>query len=110
MKAIPKAIAEAALVDGAAVWLMLPKDDLPLCRPAFAALATLQRSSGSTTSSSGPSLIASGGERPVTSAINNLQGPVPQQLQPHRRRSDAPHPDSDADRLSGPCSASSWPD
>ena len=42
MKTIPKELGEAAMVDGASVWRQYWQIILPLCRPAFAALATLE--------------------------------------------------------------------
>ena len=42
MKTISKELTEAALVDGASVWMIYRKVILPLCRPALAALATLE--------------------------------------------------------------------
>ncbi|HTJ33295.1 MAG TPA: carbohydrate ABC transporter permease, partial [Dactylosporangium sp.] len=41
MRTLPTEITEAAVVDGAGVWLQYWKVTLPLCRPALAALATL---------------------------------------------------------------------
>ena len=42
MKTLSKELVEAALVDGASVWTIYRKVILPLCRPALAALATLE--------------------------------------------------------------------
>ena len=42
MKALPADLTEAALVDGASVWLQYRSIIMPLCRPALAALGTLE--------------------------------------------------------------------
>ena len=42
MKTISKDLTEAALVDGASLWMIYRKVVLPLCRPALAALAVLE--------------------------------------------------------------------
>ena len=42
MKTISRELTEAALVDGASVWRIYWNVILPLCRPALAALATLE--------------------------------------------------------------------
>ena len=42
MKALPHELTEAALVDGASVWRQYWQIIMPLCRPALAALATLE--------------------------------------------------------------------
>ena len=42
MKTISRELTEAALVDGASVWTIYRRVILPLCRPALAALATLE--------------------------------------------------------------------
>ena len=42
MKTLSKDLTEAALVDGASLWMIYRKVVLPLCRPALAALAVLE--------------------------------------------------------------------
>ncbi|MFF7899116.1 carbohydrate ABC transporter permease [Streptomyces sp. NPDC088817] len=42
MRTLPQEILEAAIVDGAGVWTRFWRITLPLCRPALAALATLE--------------------------------------------------------------------
>ena len=42
MKALSADLTEAALVDGAGIWRQYREIIMPLCRPAFAALGTLQ--------------------------------------------------------------------
>ncbi|MEU2586439.1 carbohydrate ABC transporter permease [Streptomyces avermitilis] len=74
MKTIPKEISEAALVDGAPVWRQFFQIILPLCRPAFAALATLESIWIYNDFFWPLALIESGDKRPVTSALANLQG------------------------------------
>ena len=63
MKAIPHELTEAARVDGAGVWRQYWAIIVPLSRPAFAALGTLE-----------VIFIQSGDRLPVTTAIYNLQG------------------------------------
>ena len=53
MKTLPHELYESAQVDGASILRQFWQMTMPLCRPALAALATLQVP-GSTTSSSGP--------------------------------------------------------
>ncbi|GAA4804199.1 carbohydrate ABC transporter permease [Streptomyces ziwulingensis] len=74
MKTIPKEITEAALVDGAPVWRQFFQIVLPLCRPAFAALATLESIWIYNDFFWPLTLIETGDKRPVTSALANLQG------------------------------------
>jgi multiple sugar transport system permease protein len=74
MKTIPKEISEAALVDGAPVWRQFFQIILPLCRPAFAALATLESIWIYNDFFWPLALIESGDKRPITSALANLQG------------------------------------
>ena len=74
MKALPLELTEAALVDGCGVWRMYRQIILPLCRPALAALATLEVI-WIYNDFFWPLLFISRGDRlPVTTAINNLQG------------------------------------
>ncbi|MCX4513906.1 carbohydrate ABC transporter permease [Streptomyces sp. NBC_01619] len=74
MKTIPKEILEAAQVDGAPVWRQFLQIVLPLCRPAFAALATLESIWIYNDFFWPLALIESGDKRPITSALANLQG------------------------------------
>lgn len=74
MKTIPREISEAALVDGAPVWRQFFQIILPLCRPAFAALATLESIWIYNDFFWPLALIESGDKRPITSALANLQG------------------------------------
>ncbi|WP_371596388.1 carbohydrate ABC transporter permease [Streptomyces sp. NBC_00564] len=74
MKTIPKEISEAALVDGAQVWRQFFQIILPLCRPAFAALATLESIWIYNDFFWPLALIETGDKRPITSALANLQG------------------------------------
>ncbi|WP_405983393.1 carbohydrate ABC transporter permease [Streptomyces sp. NBC_00872] len=74
MRTIPKEITEAALVDGAPVWRQFFQIVLPLCRPAFAALATLEAIWIYNDFFWSLALIETGDKRPITSALANLQG------------------------------------
>jgi multiple sugar transport system permease protein len=74
MKTISRELTEAALVDGASVWLIYRKVILPLCRPALAALATLEFTFMYNDFFWALFLIKDGNRRPITSALNNLQG------------------------------------
>ncbi|MGW2895515.1 carbohydrate ABC transporter permease [Streptomyces sp. NPDC001212] len=74
MKTVPKEIFEAALVDGAPVWRQFFQIVLPLCRPAFAALATLESIWIYNDFFWSLALIQAGDKRPITSALANLQG------------------------------------
>ena len=74
MRTIPQEITEAALVDGAPVWRQFWQIILPLCRPAFAALATLESIWIYNDFFWAIVLISTGDKRPVTSAIANLSG------------------------------------
>ncbi|MFD5898920.1 carbohydrate ABC transporter permease [Streptomyces sp. NPDC060366] len=74
MKTIPKEITEAALVDGAPVWRQFFQIVLPLCRPAFAALATLESIWIYNDFFWPLVLIETGDKRPVTSALASLEG------------------------------------
>jgi multiple sugar transport system permease protein len=67
-------ITEAALIDGASVWTRFWTLTLPLCRPALAALATLLTTWIYNDFFWAITLISTGGKRPVTSALANLQG------------------------------------
>jgi multiple sugar transport system permease protein len=74
MKTISKELTEAALVDGASVWMIYRKVILPLCRPALAALATLEFTFMYNDFFWALFLMKDGDRRPITSALNNLQG------------------------------------
>ena len=74
MKTIPRELTEAALVDGASLWTIYRKVILPLCRPALAALATLEFTFIYNDFFWALVLMKTGDKRPITSALNNLQG------------------------------------
>ena len=74
MKSIPVDITEAALLDGASVWVRFWNLTMPLCRPALAALATLLTTWIYNDFFWAITLISSGDKRPITSALANLQG------------------------------------
>jgi multiple sugar transport system permease protein len=74
MKTIPTEIEEAAVVDGASLWTRYRRLTLPLCRPALAALATLLTTWIYNDFFWAITLISTGDKRPITSALNNLQG------------------------------------
>jgi multiple sugar transport system permease protein len=74
MKTIPKELTEAALVDGASVLRTYWQVILPLCRPPLAALATLEVTFIYNDFFWALVLMFTGNKRPVTSALNDLQG------------------------------------
>ncbi|HEV8488690.1 MAG TPA: carbohydrate ABC transporter permease [Candidatus Limnocylindrales bacterium] len=74
MKTISRELTEAALADGAGVWRIYWNVILPLCRPALAALATLEFTFIYNDFFWALLLMKSGDRRPITSALNNLQG------------------------------------
>ncbi|MEO6122299.1 MAG: carbohydrate ABC transporter permease [Ilumatobacteraceae bacterium] len=74
MKTIPKELNEAASVDGAGVLRQFFQIILPLCRPALAALATLEFTWLYNDFFWAVVLINQGSERPITSSIANLGG------------------------------------
>lgn len=74
MRTIPREISEAALVDGAPVWRQYFQIILPLCRPAFAALATLESIWIYNDFFWSLILMETGDKRPVTSALAGLSG------------------------------------
>jgi multiple sugar transport system permease protein len=74
MKTIPKSLTEAARVDGAGVLRQYFKIILPICRPALAALATLEFTFIYNDFLWALILIQNGSKRPITAALNNLQG------------------------------------
>ncbi len=74
MKTITKEITESALVDGANVFRIWWSVILPLCRPALAAMATLLFTFIYNDFFWALVLISHGNKRPITTALNNLQG------------------------------------
>ncbi len=74
MKTLSRELTEAALVDGASVFRIYWNVILPLCRPALAALATLEFTFIYNDFFWALLLMFTGDKRPITSALNNLQG------------------------------------
>ena len=74
MKTIPSSLSEAARVDGASVLRQFWGIILPLCRPALAALATLEFTWIYNDFLWAIVLMSSGDKRPITSSLTNLQG------------------------------------
>jgi multiple sugar transport system permease protein len=74
MKTISRELTEAALVDGASVLRIWGAVIMPLCRPALAALATLEFTFIYNDFFWALMLMKTGDRRPITSALNNLQG------------------------------------
>ena len=74
MKTIPKELGEAAMMDGASVWRQYWQIIMPLCRPALAALATLEFTWLYNDFFWGSVLLNQGRERPITSSIAVLNG------------------------------------
>ncbi|MBT8162173.1 MULTISPECIES: carbohydrate ABC transporter permease [Arthrobacter] len=74
MKALSSDLTEAALVDGAGIWRQYWNIILPLCRPALAALGTLEVIFIYNDFFWPLLFIQSGDRLPITTAINNLQG------------------------------------
>jgi multiple sugar transport system permease protein len=74
MRTLSKELTEAALADGAPVWRIYWNVILPLCRPALAALATLEFTFIYNDFFWALVLMKSGDRRPAVSALNNLQG------------------------------------
>lgn len=74
MKTISKELTEAALVDGASLWTIYSRVILPLVRPALAALAVLEFTFIYNDFFWALFLMVTGGKRPITSALNNIQG------------------------------------
>jgi multiple sugar transport system permease protein len=74
MKTLSRELTEAALADGASVWRIYRSIILPLCRPALAALATLEFTFVYNDFFWSLLLMRTGDKRPITSALNNLQG------------------------------------
>ena len=74
MKTIPKELGEAAMVDGAGVVRQYWQVIMPLCRPALAALATLEFAWLYNDFFWAVVLLNQGDQRPITSSIANLGG------------------------------------
>lgn len=74
MKTISKELTEAALVDGASLWMIYRRVVLPLARPALAALSVLEFTFIYNDFFWALILMTTGDKRPITSALNNLQG------------------------------------
>ncbi|MFC7307928.1 carbohydrate ABC transporter permease [Streptomyces monticola] len=74
MRALPYEIVEAAIVDGAGVWTQYWRITLPLCRPALAALGTLQFTWMYNDFLWALVFMSDGDKLPITSALNNLRG------------------------------------
>jgi len=74
MKTLSKELTEAALVDGASLWRIYRSVVLPLTRPALAALAVLEFTFIYNDFFWALMLMSTGAKRPITSALNNLQG------------------------------------
>ncbi|MGZ3337881.1 MAG: carbohydrate ABC transporter permease [Isosphaeraceae bacterium] len=74
MRTLSRELVEAALVDGASVLRIWGAVIMPLCRPALAALATLEFTFIYNDFFWGLTLIKTGDRRPITAALNNLQG------------------------------------
>jgi multiple sugar transport system permease protein len=74
MKTLPKELTEAALVDGASVNTQFFKIIMPLCRPALAALGTLEFTWLYNDFFWGSVMLQQGAEKPITSSIAQLSG------------------------------------
>jgi multiple sugar transport system permease protein len=74
MKTLSRELTEAALVDGASVLRIWGAVIMPLCRPALAALATLEFTFIYNDFFWGLLLLKDGDRRPITSALNDLKG------------------------------------
>lgn len=74
MKTLPREISEAAMVDGAGVLRQFFQLILPLCRPALAALATLEFTWIYNDFFWAVLLEQQGADRPITSSLANLGG------------------------------------
>ncbi|MGM1061728.1 carbohydrate ABC transporter permease [Saccharothrix sp. Mg75] len=74
MRTIPRELGEAARVDGAGVFRQYWQVILPLCRPALAALATLEFTWIYNDFLWALVLIQTGEKMPITSALQNLRG------------------------------------
>jgi multiple sugar transport system permease protein len=74
MKTLPKSLTEAARVDGASVTRQFFGIIMPLCKPAFAALAVLEFTWIYNDFFWAVVLMSSGDKRPITSSLTNLSG------------------------------------
>ncbi len=74
MKALPRDLNEAAFVDGASVWRQYWNIILPLTRPPLAALAVLMFTWIYNDFFWALVLMVTGDQRPITSALQNLNG------------------------------------
>jgi multiple sugar transport system permease protein len=74
MKTISKELTEAALVDGAGVFRIWASVIMPLCRPALAAMATLEFTFIYNDFFWALFLMKDGSRRPITSFLQNLNG------------------------------------
>ncbi|MEP6648767.1 MAG: carbohydrate ABC transporter permease [Lapillicoccus sp.] len=74
MKTLPREMYESAVVDGAGVLRQFFQLTLPLCRPALAALTTMQVVWIYNEFFWATVLLQSGDKFPVTSSLNNLRG------------------------------------
>jgi multiple sugar transport system permease protein len=74
MRTLSKELTEAALADGAPVWRVYWNVILPLCRPALAALATLEFTFVYNDFFWALVLMKTGDRRPAVTALSNLQG------------------------------------
>jgi multiple sugar transport system permease protein len=74
MKTLPKSLSEAARVDGAGVLRQYFQIVLPLCKPALAALATLEFTFIYNDFLWALILVPDQSKQPITAALNNLQG------------------------------------
>jgi len=74
LRTVPGELVDAALIDGASLLRALWSVVVPLARPAIAALATLEVTWIYNDFLWGLMLLSSGEKRPITSALNGLQG------------------------------------
>lgn len=74
MKTIPKELGEAASVDGASVFKQFYRVIMPICKPALAALGTLEFTWIYNDFFWAVVLVSQGNDRPITSSIKNLSG------------------------------------
>lgn len=74
MKTLPKELTEAAMIDGAGLWRQFWQVTMPLCRPALAALGTLQFTWIFNDFFWAVLLQNRGRSRPITSSLANLGG------------------------------------
>ena len=74
MKTLPKELSEASQVDGASAWRQFFQITLPLCRPALAALATLEVTWIYNEFFWAVAFMSTGDKYPITSSLQNLKG------------------------------------